>query len=340
MNNPFMKDGYMLPVASINSVYIDDQLVGDLFRLELIIKDIVAHQEELGLSKTSDPKSIFEGLKDALLSEDDQQKEMAYQIAHKYGTRLANLLKTLKKPSASSIEHRKNWTKEHWDYWKTIKKLVFVGGVSLPSLTKIFLEDIQKMLDKEQLNLEVSFIEGSVNLGTEALSKTIESGDALLFDFGQTNIKRRHHSKDKDHVVFDMILPCIPSKYLDYKTQSEEALKKRAILLDAYIQKVILDTMEETLFDGEMVHIAMANYIYEGRIYPGRGGYAKLGLLFDQYDDHLSSQLSMRVGRKIKVRLFHDTTAVSYFFEGEEKTAVMSIGTAFGIAFVDGERNA
>lgn len=334
-----MKDGYMLPVASINSIYIDDTLVGDLFRLELIIEDCVNNKDALKLKNIRDHKDIFEGLQSALLSRDDYVKTVALDIAHKYGKRLAQMIKTLKKPSELSIKNRKNWTKEHWIYWKRVEKIVFVGGVSLPALTKIFLQDIKEMIKKEEIDLEISFIEGSVNLGTEALGKKVDSGDALLFDFGQTNIKRRHHSKEGNDIELDMILPCLPSKYLFYKTQNDEELLETASKLDQYIQDVIIKTMETTLFDGQKVFIAMANYIYKGQIYASRGGYAKLGLLVNHYEDYLSDALTKKVGYHIDVKLFHDTTAVSYFFEEEKNAAIISIGTAFGVAFVDGERN-
>ncbi|MGS0973311.1 MAG: hypothetical protein ACVCEJ_08825 [Candidatus Izemoplasmataceae bacterium] len=340
MKNPFMKDGYMLPVASINSVYIDDTLVGDLFRLELIIDDCIKHKEALKIENTSSHKEIFEGLQSALLNQDDQVRSVALHLAHKYGERLAQLIKTLKKPSKKSKENRINWTEEHWRYWKTVKKIIFVGGVSMPALTKIFLQDIKDTIKKEKIELEISFIEGSVNLGTEALGKKVDDGDALLFDFGQTNIKRRHHAKDGDDIELDMILPCVPSKYLFYKSQNDETLMKTARKLDQYIQDVIIKTIDLTLFDGSKVLIALANYIYKGQIYPNRGGYAKLGLLFDQYEDYLSDALTKKVGRVIDVKLYHDTTAVSYFFEEEKKATIISIGTAFGVAFVDGEEYA
>lgn len=337
MDNPFKKDGYMLPVASINSVYIDHQKVSDLFRLSLIVDECKKHQDMLGLSNAKSPKDFLDGLHNAFLSDDELRRECAFAIGHKFGKRLALLIKTLKKPSVESMNNRKNWDARHWAYWKKIKKLIFVGGVASPSLTRIFLEDIKTMLSEEEIALEVSFIEGSVNLGTEALSNKVTSADALLFDFGQTNIKRRHHVKEGSDIVIDTILPCIPAKFLYYKSQTDAELYEVASQLDRYIQKVILKTVKESFFEGKQIYLAMANYIDHGRIYPSRGGYAKLGLLFDNYEQHLQEELTDALGRNIEVRLYHDTTAVSYYFENEKDTAVLSMGTAFGIAFLDGE---
>ena len=339
MRNPFMKDGYMLPVASMNSIFIDDTLVGDIFRMELIVKDCILYQDELRLKRIDHHRVIFDGFQEALLNPDKEVRKVANSIAHKYGKRLAQMILTLKKPSELSKKNRSNWKEEHWNYWKKVKKIVFVGGISLPALTKIFMQDIKEMIKKEQIELEISFIEGSINLGTEALSKKVDHGDALLFDFGQTNIKRRHHSKDGDDVILDMIMPCMPSKYLFYKEQTDKELLETARKLHQYIQDVILRTMEETLFEGKTVYIALANYVFHGEIYLYRGGYAKLGLLDDNYEEYLSNTLSQRYGRDLDVRLFHDTTAVSYFFEEQKDTAIISIGTAFGVAFVEGKKN-
>lgn len=335
MKNPFKNNGYMLPIASINSVYIDDQLVGDLFRLELIVQDCLMHKDALKLSNVSNHRAIFDGFQSALLSDDKEVNDVALYIAHKYGQRLAQMLLTLKKPTKLSMDNRSDWNKSHWDYWKSVEKVIFVGGVAIPALIKIFLQDIKEVLYREQIALEISFIEGSINLGTEALTKSIKDGDALLFDFGQTNIKRRHYSKNKGDMIFDMILPCLPSKYLFYKNQDTSELLNNAKKLDLYIQKVITDTIEETMFEGNVLYLAIANYVYKGHIYPNRGGYAKLSMIEDEYERYLSAQLSERCGKLMEVKLIHDTTAVSRVFENEHNTAVISIGTAFGIAFID-----
>jgi len=337
MKNPFKKDGYMLPVASINSVYIDNQIVSDLFRLSLIVDECIKYQNQLGLSSIDSPKDIFDGLHEAFISEDEEKRECAFKIGHTFGKRLALLIKTLKKPSQQSIANRKDWDEDHWEYWKRVKTLIFVGGVSSPSLTRIFLEDVKEMLDQEGIDLNVRFIEGSVNLGTEALSKKVKGNDALLFDFGQTNIKRRHHVKEGRDIVIDTILPCVPAKFLYYKSQTDEELYEVGRELDTYIQDVIVNTVKESFFEGKQILIAMANYIDHGRIYPARGGYAKLGLLHDNYEQHLQTSLRKRLNRDIEVSLYHDTTAVSYYFEEEAPAAVISVGTAFGIAFLDGE---
>lgn len=334
-----MKDGYMLPVASINSVYIDDAMVRDLFRLDLILQDCIDNKDLLEIENVYYHKDVFDGFQSALMSDNEEVKSIALSIGHKYGARLSQIIKTLKRPSELSKKNRNNWTEEHWNYWKTIKKVIFVGGVSIPGLIKIFLEDIKEMLREEKIDLEISFIEGSINLGTEALSKKVVDSEALLFDFGQTNIKRRHHLKDGEDVVFDMILPCMHSKYLFYKKQSDEELMKTAKKLDQYIQSVILKTIEETMFEGDKILLAIANYIYQGRIYPSRGGYAKLGLLGENYEVYLTECLSRKIGYHLDVTLIHDTTAVSYFFEEEVNTAVISIGTAFGVSFVEGKTN-
>jgi hypothetical protein len=333
--NPFKENGAMLPIASINSLFVDDTTAYDLFRPQLLLEEIENNKDELGLNSVIQ-EDLFDAFNGCLASEIDSIKWKANEIAIEFGDRLAKVLSTLKKPSELSVNNRTNWTKEHWDYWKTIKRLYLVGGLTSPLLTKIFLERIKMMFkEKEIKDFHITFVEGSINLGTKGLSTLCGNGEFLLFDFGQTNIKRAHHIKESQITVLDHYLPTIKSDYLFYKFKDDEELLQIAKLLDNYILNVILNTMKEVGFKGHEVLMSIANYVNNGVIFKQRGGYGKLALLCDSYEIHLSERLSQVLDRKITVKLHHDTSAMAYSFKNNEKTAVISLGTAFGVAFVE-----
>ena len=48
--NPFKKDNQILPIASINSVYVNGQLASDLFRPQVIINEIKKHHKKLKIN--------------------------------------------------------------------------------------------------------------------------------------------------------------------------------------------------------------------------------------------------------------------------------------------------
>lgn len=334
MMNPFKKDGEMLPVASINSVFVDDVKAYDLFRPEIILQELILHKDKLAITHIPENVSLLHMFNSLLNHDLDSVKTVANDIAVKYGNRLAKIIGTLFKPSLQSITNRENWHQVHWDFWQTIEQIYFVGGLTSPILTHIFYE--QMMLHFKQLNInnvQVSFIEGSQNLGTSGLATLIENGEYLLFDFGQTSIKRSYHVKTNGRTDIESYLDPIESQFLFYKTDNQVEVEKLAEFLDDYIIEVILTTMNEVAYTGQNIYMSIANYVSNGSIYSSRGGYGKLAYIADNYQTHLEQRLQQILHKKIAVRLFHDTSAMALLFKDKPNTAVISLGTAFGVAF-------
>ena len=332
--NPFKKNNEIIPKASINSVYIDDILASNLFRPTILIEEIKKNAKLLGIKSSINDDKILSEFNDKLNSEDLKVYTLANELAVSFGDKLASVILTLKKPSELSIKNRLNWDSIHWHYWESIEKIFFVGGLTSPILTNIFYQRINISLSNNGVkNLKVSFIDGSSNLGTKGLSNLIYEGESLLFDFGQTFIKRRYHIKVKKETVIDTILPALKSKYLFYKEKNTEEIKDLAYRLDMFLINTILDTINEVDFKGDSIIIGIANYISKGKIYSARGGYGKLAYVDDNYQSYLSSVLSNKLGRKIEVLLYHDTSSMALNFKNEVNCAVISLGTAFGIGF-------
>jgi hypothetical protein len=334
--NPFKKDKQMMPIASLNSVYIDNVLASNLFRPALILEELGKSKKALGLGNAVIDNKLLYQFNNLLKSDLDSVKAKATEIAIEYGNRLARVLLTLYSPSKLSKSNRINWTSEHWSFWRNIKNIYLVGGLTSPILTKIFYDRVTSILKENDIDdLCITFIEGSSNLGTRGMSQLIENGDYLLFDFGQTNIKRARHFKVDGKIVIDTVLPMVESKFLFYKKKNEEEIKEIAHQLDDYIVNTILDTYKQVAFNSENIYLSIANYVFNGKIYSARGGYGKLAYVADNYEIHLSNRLSKILNKKINVKLFHDTSAMALMFSNKKNTAVISLGTAFGIAFTE-----
>ena len=332
--NPFKKNKLILPIASLNSVYVDDVLAYNIFRPALILEEILKYKDELGLTHIQDNSRLLFLFNDLLNSDIDSIKDKANEIAMMFGNNLATVLGTLFVPSKVSILNRKDWTKEHWDFWKSINNIYLVGGLTSPILTQIFYDRVMLYFEKKNIiGKTITFIEGSSNLGTHGLSTLVHDGDYLLFDFGQTNIKRARHYKKDGKVVIDTILPSISSDFLFYKTKNDDEVIKIANKLDKYIINIIMNTFRQVAFSGDRIYMSIANYISHGKIYSNRGGYGKLAHIAPNYEEYLSKKVSERAGKKIEIRIFHDTSAMALMFKNEKNTAVISLGTAFGIAF-------
>jgi len=332
--NPFKKNNEIVPEASINSVYINDVLASDLFRPSILIEEIRKNADILEIKPSTDDAKMLLDFNGRLNSENEKIFNKANEIAIYFGDKLASVILTLKKPTDVSVKNRLNWTSMHWDYWKTIKKIVFVGGLTSPILMNIFLERINFVLNNNGItDLKVSFIEGSSDFGTKGLTNLFNEGEYLLFDFGQTNIKRRFSIKVNNESVMDTVLPTLKSKFLFYKEKSKEEIRDLAYRLDMYFIDVILETVHDVNFKGDNMIVGIANYISNGRIYSARGGYGKLAYVDDNYQSYLSNVISNKLGRKIKILLYHDTSSMALNFKNNKNCAVISLGTAFGIGF-------
>ena len=303
--NPFKNNNEIIPKASINSVYVDNFLASDLFRPSLLIEEIKNNSDILEINSFINDDEVLLEFNQRLHSENVLIHKAANNIAISFGDKLASVILTLIKPSELSVKHRTNWESIHWDFWKTIQKIIFVGGLTSPILTNIFLHRINTLLDKNDIrDFKVSFIEGSSDFGTKGLSNLFSEGEYLLFDFGQTFIKRRFNIKVNNESVIDTVLPSLKSKFLFYKEKDSEEIRDLAFRLDMYMIDVILETVNDVNFKGNNMIVGIANYVSKGKVYSARGGYGKLAYVDDNYQSYLSNVISNKLGRKISILLY------------------------------------
>jgi len=190
-------------------------------------------------------------------------------------------------------------------------------------------------LEEEGLNLElmVSRYPGQASIVGAGKFLSLMGKEGLLFDFGHTGIKRGYVEAIGDHQYRIESLDWIESRHVGWDYENLEEAK----LLHEYIVEVILNTLNQHPLEDELdIFISVANYVVAG-VLIARGGYGKLALLADNYQDYLSSELKKRTAREVKVWLCHDTTAASFEAETLKKTAVISFGTAMGVSFVQNE---
>lgn len=330
--NPFKKDNFMLPIASINSVYVDNVIATELFSPKLLINEIDNRRLELNISNKIPSYELLFSFNVQLAN----KNRLALEIANKYAKNLTKIIITLKKPSKLSVKNRTNWNSVHWSYWEHINRVYLVGGLTSKELNSIFYVHIKEEIINNNIdNFEVVIVEDSANYGTLGLIKKIDENESLVFDFGQSFIKRLHVNKNSNKVLFKNTLKPIISKHLKHTGYSKCDLKASGAILHKYIVEVITNTINEVNFTGNNIYISIANYIFFGKIYESRGGYAKLHYSADNYQEYLNNAVSESLNRDINVYLYHDTTAMALMFEKNHNEAVISLGTGFGISFLD-----
>lgn len=358
MNNPFVKtagDGvtkYIDSQCSINRVVlaklplssIEDDIEGmdakSIFSTRSIVSGIRSAADKCGIDLDGMYDSDLPPFIEAqYMDEHSPFHDEAVGILKKFGHRLGLILLTLKTGLPENRRAREDWQDEHWEFYKAVKKIILVGGLASGNFgraLKKYSDEIFEMAGVEPYEL-VLFDESS-HFGVMGCATCIraENSANILFDFGQTNIKRAIVKIENSKVVHIENLENRPSWFMMDDITDQEALRQEAVKLHNNLLTIIADTYESVSQRyelGDEIVISIASYTVGGVLNDRRGGYAKLAMLAPNYGNYIEEELRKLLKRNITVRLIHDGTAVAYYFRNEKDAVCMSIGTAFGVGF-------
>lgn len=346
---------YLNSLSSINRLIInkvpikgiDDSIKGktahEIFRTSLVIEEIKKYSTEMkiNINEYEDfelPKFLDVGLK----SEDLEVKKISEKIATKFGNRLGLIFLTLKTGLEENKKAREDWTDVHWEYWKDTKTIILVGGLASGVLGKFLKKQIEYVFTCANVEpYKITIFENGSHIGVMGCSTLIEnskgSGRNLVFDFGQTNIKRvliKKNGKGTEDISNMIIYDSIPSINMEEHIKDDLVKNKKARDLHKYLIRVICDTYNKASkqykLNNEII-ISIANYTVGGKLNPVSGGYEKLRYMGENYAKILSDELSGLLHKKITVRLIHDGTAMGLYFSDYDDAICVSLGTAFGI---------
>ena len=296
--NPFIFNNSMIPLASINKIEI---LINNQYKR---IGDIFNNEQ----------------LKQKLYEYD--RRDILY-----YSEILFDLLEGLL--FINSKIRRLDWSQEHWDYWKSINKVIFCGGICK---SKFGIEVIQQLISQWNHNVEISIADYPESLaiigGAKYLSRLYDKG--YVFDFGHTNIKRGYLCKENNNYEI-YLLDNIKSLHTNWEIENIDEAEN----LNNYIVETICKTIKECgEYEYINIFISMANYVNEGIICP-RGGYGKLSLLSDNYKKFLTESIENKLNKRANIKIMHDASSSSLSLDSDSnfETALISFGTSVGIAF-------
>ena len=353
MQNPFIKDNFLSPNVSINKLIIekvpehivDEDIKGksalELFSTKLFIEEIKKNSKELGLDLQSiEEVKLPQYFASCLESDNESIRNLAVNIVKLFGRRLGVILLTLKKGEKENRLKRIDWQDEHWQYWSKIENVILVGGLANNKFGKILKYAINEVFKLEKEGYNIILVENPAEAAIRGLSKyitTIEDNKYnLALDFGQSFIKRSIISVDKSGINEVHTLEKIKSKYVtwEFNTKLEEEVEAKKE--DQYIVDCITNTiqfcMENNYELGKEIVISIANYVENGKL-KNRGGYGKLRLIADNYEEHLKEVLYKKLGTEYKITMVHDGTAMAAAFSEYPKSVCISLGTAFGVGF-------
>jgi hypothetical protein len=312
--NPFIIDGYLDFRSSVNRHFINGQKAYEYFNPQIIREEILNINSILNFDLN---KNILEQANDLLSNEYHPNYNQVYEIINKYSIRLAKILAIFHKPSQAQIDERNDWTNAEWEYMRSLKKVYIAGGLVSRNFADIFEKSIKEYFLVNKISMAVEMVKDSSNLAINSLSKVCKR-DSLIFDFGQTNVKCGLFINSELR-----ILPSISVEISKGKNLSEYGAN-----CNEFISSVLNNSIKKYP-EIKDIKIAISNYVRRGKIDPAPWHYGCLYYFKEDYQKYLSNILDKNI------KLYHDTSAMRYYFKREEKAIVLSLGTAFGITFLD-----
>lgn len=330
-----------IPLAKLPIYGIEDELEGktvsQIFSTYVITCEIKEKAELLGveLSEFSDRALIFEFVKKIT-----DGNTIAIEMMRKYGRRMGLIFLTLKLGEEENRKARADWNDQCWEYWQNVKRVILVGGLTSGVLGAILKAEAVAVFEKAGVEpYDFVLFDNATYVGVMGGASQIkqENGKFMVFDFGQTNLKRSIVRKRDGEVRNVRTLESLPSKYMSKISSHDENAYEEAIKLSAYLTSCICDTIrfvEESEQLGDEIIISIANYVSNGGwLSDQRGGYAKLCAVCGNFEEYLENELSGMLRRNVSIRLIHDATAAALYFSDYKSSVCVTIGTAFGVGF-------
>ena len=306
----------------------------DLLSAIAVSAAIKPYKAALGLADNTPDTSLPSALDRCLQSGDDAIRDQADAVAAIIGVRLGCLLLLLKRGDAVNRQARAEWDASYWAHWVTIQRVIIGGGLNRHVLGQRIAHHAQAFLRQHSLP---DMVVDCANYATQlpligaARSVPVGTSSALIFDFGQTQVKQARAVYERDALVALSLLPALTSEcdtQDPYAVGDEAQAKYRA----NFMLQTITKAAQQANTTPSVVMCSLASYVQHGQP-ADRGCYGVLGLLSDNVEQYFADRLSADLGFPVAFRLMHDGTSAAAAYAGAEHAAVITMGTALGIGF-------
>jgi hypothetical protein len=259
------------------------------------------------------------------------QRALAAAIAAEYGQNLGYVLLTLKRAAPVNQAARPEWDAAHWAFWRRIHTVWLGGGLVAGQMGPLVARQAQTLLREAgypDYSVRRSPYAADLALAGAARHAPPDAGQALLFDFGHSHVKRAiaaYHAGTA--VALQRLSPLPPPCH--HPSPERQA---------AHMVEALASTWREVIAQGAapapVVVVCLACYLRGGHPPPGESGcYGRLQSVAPNLQDYFSAALSEQLGRRIEAQLLHDAAAAAAVYAGAGETAVLTLGTAVGTGF-------
>lgn len=260
---------------------------------------------------------------DNLITQNDPR---AVQLADQFALRFFWFIHTLKFPHPDNQQARPNWDASYWEFFAGIKQFIFGGGLMRGNIGKHMVSYTQKRLG-DACKLTISPYAPILSTLGASLHVTEDTQKALVFDFGETAIKRAIATYEAGILTHMRVLPTIPSPPFTGESQPH--------MVADYMVNVIVQTWREFADDQTslMIPASISTYMNGQNPFGDLFYGAILSLATPETPTNivLSRRVAEQIGRDVTIYFIHDGTSAGRVYVGEPDTVVITSGTAFGI---------
>ncbi len=275
---------------------------------------------------------------DACLEADQTDvRAAATEIAHTVGRNMGYVLLALKRGENANRRARPEWGSTHWDRWAKTERVWLGGGLVSGNLGPHVAHRANQVMQEGDVQDCVVYISphGAL-LPLVGAARHVPRGAeaAVVLDFGGTTVKRAWVVLQRDQIVELHPLPSQPAPDSNHRQPTRE----QAVHLIGDMVSVIARTWRRATTAGlspsGTVPICLAAYVKDGNpMVTHAGGTYQATLVTDNLQAELGQRVSEQLGVPVSVKLLHDGSAAAAAYAGQQRAAVIVMGTALGIGF-------
>lgn len=344
---------HLTPAASLNrarivdlpGIRLEDSIRGktayELLATQALAEDVRCHAGSLSLDALRDAHDtdLLPAFARCVAADAPHVRATAETIVRRFGRSLGALILMLKRGDAINRRARPDWDDTYWDHWAGVGAIWLGGGLAHGPLGERIRHHAAALLAEDEAHacaLHVATHPSLLPLIGAARGVSPACEAALVFDFGQSAVKRALARYDGDALTGFRPLPSVPSPATFSPNGDEPTLAQVRDLAERMVAVMAATRRSVAIPDGVLAPLCVAgiaSYITDGQPLPRQGGpYAQLHRLSGNAARWMARQVSQRLGRPLDVELIHDGTAAARTYAGSD-AAVIMLGTALGVGF-------
>ncbi|MBA2362126.1 MAG: hypothetical protein H0V86_01185 [Chloroflexia bacterium] len=338
----------LTPDASLNRVRVVDlpgvalppevrgALAYDLLAATALVTHLRSRAGQLGFGavNVAEPDVLLRRFDECFEHPDAAIRAAAEEVAEQFGAYLGYALLTLKRGDRANRAVRPEWGDGYWRHWAGVTRVHIGGGVVAGRLgPRLVAHAAQTLRDAGINDCSVQLARWPMLLPLVGAARAMPPAGppAVVLDIGHSFIKRARAESHHGALTALRLLPAV-------STPPTELTAEGVSRLAAYVASVVADTTREAADPGvalaPTVVVCLAAYIRDGQPLPRIGDpFAAMAAIAGNLEIWLSQRASEQAGQPLEVTLLHDGTAAAYALAGEERAAVITLGTALGVGF-------